>query len=66
MTRFERDCIKQRIVNLARLKCTGTPAELGVKFDISARTVKRIIKEIRQEGIDLRFDHISLSYIKAE
>jgi hypothetical protein len=64
MTRFEKDCIKERILNLARLKCTGTPKEMGAKFDINERTVKRLVREIRQEGFDLRFDYISMSYIK--
>jgi DNA-binding Lrp family transcriptional regulator len=66
MTRFERDCIKERILNLARLKCTGTPSDLGEKFEISERSVKRIVKEMREEGIDIRYDYASLSYVKVE
>jgi len=66
MTRFEKDCIKERILNLARLKCTGTPADLGEKFEISERSVKRIVKEMRDEGIDLRFDFASISYLRVE
>jgi biotin operon repressor len=66
MNRFEKDQIKERIIKLARLKSTGTPAELGERFEISERSVKRAIKEIREEGIDLRFDYVSVSYVEVE
>ena len=47
---------------MAMLRSTGTPAELAEKLDVSARTVKRIIKELREEGALLRFDHYGRSY----
>jgi biotin operon repressor len=66
MNRFEKDQIKERIIKLARMKSTGTPAELGERLEISERSVKRAIKEIREEGIDLRFDYVSVSYVEVE
>jgi DNA-binding Lrp family transcriptional regulator len=62
MNKLERSCVKGRILNMAMLRSTGTPAELAEKLDISARTVKRIIKELREEGTYLRFDYIRRSY----
>jgi DNA-binding Lrp family transcriptional regulator len=66
MNKLEKDCIKIRILKLARLKCTGTPADLGEKFEISERSVKRIIREMREEGVNLHFDYARVSYVKAE
>jgi DNA-binding Lrp family transcriptional regulator len=47
---------------MAMLRSTGTPAELAEKLDLSPRTVKRIIKELREEGTNLRFDNYRGSY----
>jgi len=66
MNKFERACIKGRILKLAQLKCTGTPAALAAKFEISERSVKRLIKEMREEGNPLRFDYIRISYVLDE
>jgi hypothetical protein len=63
MNKFEKACIKSRIERLAGLKCTGTPAALASKFEISDRSVKRIIKEMREEGIEIRFDYNRMSYV---
>jgi DNA-binding Lrp family transcriptional regulator len=65
MKKLERTCIKRRILKLARLKSTGTPAELAVKFEISERSVKRIIRELREEGEVLKYDYSSMSYVEA-
>ena len=64
MKKLERTCIKRRILKLARLKSTGTPAELANKFEISERSVKRIIKELREEGEVLKYDYSSMSYVE--
>jgi len=63
MNKFEKTCIKGRILRLASLKCTGTPADLAAKFEISERSVKRLIKEMREEGNLLRFDYARISYV---
>jgi len=66
MKKFDKACIKVRIHKLALLKGTGTPAALAAKFEISERSVKRIIGEMRNEGIDLRYDYIRISYVLSE
>ena len=63
MNKFDKACIKERIIRLAKLKCTGTPADLALKFEISDRSVKRIIREIKEEGINIRFDYNRMSYV---
>jgi hypothetical protein len=63
MNKTEKDCIKVRILKLASLKCTGTPAALAAIFEISERSIKRIIKEMREEGNNLRFDYSRVSYV---
>ena len=63
MNKSEKACIKGRILKLASLKCTGTPTGLATKFEISERSVKRIIKEMRDEGILIRFDYSRISYV---
>ena len=62
MNKIERSCVKVRILNMAKRKSTGTPSELAEKLEISTRTVKRFIKELREEGSDLRFDYYRRSY----
>ena len=66
MNKFEKACIKERILKLARLKCTGKPADLAIKFEISERSVKRIIREMREEGCSIRFDYTRISYVIEE
>ena len=63
MNKSEKACIKERVLKLAKLKSTGTPAELAVKFEISERTIKRIIREMREEGSVLRYDYSRMSYV---
>jgi biotin operon repressor len=63
MTRFEKESLKVRILKLAELKCTGSPADLAFKFDISERSIKRIVKEIREDGNEIRFCQIRRSYV---
>jgi len=45
------------------MKCTGAPSELALKLDISERTVKRIIKEIRDEGTEITYSFSRQSYV---
>jgi len=63
MNKFEKACIKCRILQLAKLKSTGTPSELAMKFEISVRSIKRIIRELKDEGLNLRYDYNSVSYV---
>jgi DNA-binding Lrp family transcriptional regulator len=66
MNKFEKACIKMRILKLASLECTGTPADLARKFEISERSVKRIISEIRDDGGSIRYDYLRISYVMEE
>jgi len=66
MKKFDKACIKVRIYKLAALKGTGSPAELASRLEISERSVKRIISEMRGEGIDVRYDYVRISYVIAE
>jgi predicted DNA-binding transcriptional regulator YafY len=66
MNKFQKDCIKGRIIQLAKLRSTGTPAQLAMKFEISERSVKRIINELRQSGNMIRYDYNCVSYVWTE
>jgi len=45
------------------LKSTGAPADLAVRFEISERSVKRIVREIREAGTELRYSKTRRSYV---
>ena len=66
MNKFQRHTLKLRLLKLASLKSTGAPAELALRFEINERTVKRIVKEIREEGTNLRYSQIRRSYVTDE
>ena len=66
MNKFQKETLKVRLLKLASLKSTGAPAELAVRFEISERSVKRIVKEIREDGIDLRYSQSRRSYVTDE
>ncbi len=66
MNKFQKETLKMRLLKLAMLKSTGAPAELALRFEISERSVKRIVKEIREEGTDLRYSQSRRSYVTDE
>ena len=66
MNKFQRETLKIRLLKLATLKCTGAPAELALRLEISERSVKRIVKEIREEGTDIRYSKLRRSYVTDE
>jgi biotin operon repressor len=66
MNKLQKETVKARILKLASLKSTGTPLELANRLDISDRSVKRLIKEIRDEGIAIRYCHVRRSYVTEE
>lgn len=66
MTRLEKEDMKVRILRLASLRSTGKPSELASKMGISERTIKRIIREIRNDGTDIWFHQGSGSYVTSE
>jgi biotin operon repressor len=63
MNKFHKENLKVRLLKLAILKSTGAPADLALKFEISERSVKRIVKEIREEGVDIRYSQLRRSYV---
>jgi biotin operon repressor len=66
MNKFQKKSIKERILKLSRLKSTGPPAELAFRLEISERSVKRFVKEIREEGTDIRYCQAIVSYVICE
>ena len=63
MTRFKKEALKDRLLKLAALQCTGAPSDLASRFEISERHVKRIVKEIRDDGTNIRYCPSVRSYI---
>jgi biotin operon repressor len=63
MARFNKENLKVRILKLASLKSTGSPADLANRFEISERSIKRIVKEIREDGKEIRFCQTVQSYV---
>jgi transposase len=66
MNKFQRDTLKLRLLKLVSLKSTGAPSELAIRFEISERSVKRMVQEIREEGTDIRYSPIRRSYVTDE
>lgn len=63
MTRLERKNLKVRILRLADLKCTGSPAELAEKLGVSVRSAKRYVSEIRDDGNFIVYCHVRKTYV---
>ena len=63
MRKTERIQIMDEIILLARNGSTGPPASLAMKFNLSTRTIKRLIYEIRESGTDIRFSRNLDSYV---
>ena len=66
MKKLHRETIKIRILKLATLKSTGPPAELAVRFEIGERSVKRLVKEMRDQGTGIRYSLSRRSYVTEE
>lgn len=65
MTRFQRENKKVRILKLVHSKGTGTPAELAERLEVSIRSVKRFIYELKKDGYLIRYSRARGSYIRA-
>ena len=63
MVRFNKYMVRERIIRLVKLKSTGTPSQLAIRLEISERSVKRIIRELKREGSVSRYDHDRMSYV---
>jgi ribosomal protein S25 len=66
MNGTDRARVRHRIIRLVKLKSTGTPSQLAEKLGISVRSVKRIIRELKEEGEVTRYDHHRMSYVNSE
>jgi hypothetical protein len=66
MNKFRKETLKVRLLKLAELKCTGAPADLALRFEISERHVKRIVKEIRDDGTEIWYNQSRRSYVTGE
>lgn len=66
MNKFRKETLKVRLLKLASLRCTGAPSDLAMRFDISERHVKRIVKEIRDDGTDIWYSQSRRSYVTGE
>lgn len=66
MNKFQKKTLKVRLLKLAVLKSTGPPAELALRLEISERSVKRFVKELRDEGAEIRYSQSRRSYVTGE
>jgi len=55
MTSDERVKIIGSLLRLIRLRAAGPPAELAVKFGVSERSIKRLIRELKSDGYKIEF-----------
>jgi transcription initiation factor IIE alpha subunit len=63
MNKFQKETLKKRLLKLAMLKSTGAPAELALRFEISERSVKRLVRELREDGTYLIYSQSRRSYV---
>lgn len=63
MNKFQKETLKKRLLKLAILKSTGAPSELALRFEISERSVKRMVRELREEGTYLIYSQTRRSYV---
>jgi Mn-dependent DtxR family transcriptional regulator len=63
MSRFDRENLKVRILKLIELKCTGSPEDLASRLGISKRSAKRLVSEMREGGLNIKYCQIIESYI---
>ena len=64
--KFRKETLKVRLLKLAALKCTGAPSDLAFRFEISERHVKRIVKELRDDGTKISYCQSRRSYVMGE
>lgn len=62
MTRSEFIEKRNAFIQLAKIKATGTPNKLADKFNMPRRTLFRFIKQLREEGFDIKYCRKIRSY----
>jgi biotin operon repressor len=63
MNKYNKQIVKSRLLKLARMECTGSPADLAHRFEMSERSIKRFIKELRDEGNKIKYSPSRVSYV---
>jgi hypothetical protein len=56
----------ERMDNFIRLKATGTPDDLAGRFDISTRSIERLIADMRNMGLPILYDKDRKTYYYEE
>jgi len=55
--------LKQRIIDLARMKATGKPRNLADRLNISERNLYRLVKCLKEEETGIYYSDIYQSYV---
>lgn len=55
--------IMQEVCNKINTQTTGTPKELGKQLQVSERTVRRIIEQLIDRGLSIKYSRKKESYI---
>ena len=50
------------IQHLAEYKKAGSPQQLAVKLNVSARTVERMIQQLRETGYPIKYNRFRCTY----
>ncbi|MBD0404786.1 MULTISPECIES: HTH domain-containing protein [unclassified Flammeovirga] len=53
----------ERIDYLIRKRGTGTPIELAEKLEITDRTLRTLLTQMREMGAEIYYDHHRMSYV---
>jgi len=62
MKKLELLRLQKRIIALAKVQNTGHVSVLAYRLSVSNRTLKRMVKQVRDSGIPIYFDHRRGSY----
>jgi transposase len=66
MNKFHKETLKVRLLKLALLRSTGAPSDLAKRFEVSERSIKRIVREIKEDGTEIRYSQVRESYVTGE
>jgi len=53
---------RKRFIEMAQKKATGTPKELAAKFNIQERVLYRLLRSLRNEGLQYHYCRTIRSY----
>jgi hypothetical protein len=66
MNKFHKETLKVRLLKLALLRNTGAPPDLVKRFEVSERSIMRIVREIREDVTEIRYSQVRESYVTGE